>query len=232
MHCLALYNARTVEEHSKDEHSSYYRNPESTAALCLPPSTTTAETAAPAPARAQALAAAAVAVEAASPAQGGAAATAKTLLTAEDAADHDQGPPVQWEEHRKLSVEVSVRAIADMLLEAGADVDAIDGEGNTPLLTAAETGGVALCELLLARGANADARWVHGIDTTGTIVFTRYTNNGCNGVKSPFNCGFHANKSCNGVKALVMELRSSYFQDKHSVVFTRWWVVAHMWVSN
>ena len=197
MHCLALYNARTGEEHSKDEHSSYYRNPESTAALCLPPSTTTAETAAPA--RAQALAAAAVAAEAASPAQGGAAATAKTLLTAEDAADHDQGPPVQWEEQRKLSVEVSVRAIANMLLEAGADVGAIDGEGNTPLLTAAETGGVALCELLLARGANADARCVLRIDTT--IVFTRYTDNGCNGVKARFNCGFHANNSCNGVKA-------------------------------
>eukprot|EP00904_Undaria_pinnatifida_P002822 jgi/Undpi1/12540/HiC_scaffold_6.g02209.m1 len=50
-----------------------------------------------------------------------------------------------------------------MLLEAGADVGAIDGEGNTPLLTAAETGGVALCELLLARGANADARNYEGL---------------------------------------------------------------------
>lgn len=61
------------------------------------------------------------------------------------------------QKQRRLSVDRSVRAIADMLLDAGAEPDAIDADGNTPLLTAVATGGAALCELLLARGANSRA---------------------------------------------------------------------------
>ena len=44
-----------------------------------------------------------------------------------------------------------------MLLDAGAEPDATDADGNTPLLTAAATGGAALCELLLERGASSRA---------------------------------------------------------------------------
>ncbi|CAM9682445.1 unnamed protein product [Scytosiphon promiscuus] len=59
---------------------------------------------------------------------------------------------------RKYSVDNSVRAIADLLLDAGGELDAVDGEGSTPLMIAAATGGAALCELLLARGADSSAR--------------------------------------------------------------------------
>ncbi|CBN73906.1 ankyrin 2,3/unc44 [Ectocarpus siliculosus] len=45
-----------------------------------------------------------------------------------------------------------------MLLDAGAKPDAVDGDGNTPLLTAAKTGAAVLCEILLARGADPRAR--------------------------------------------------------------------------
>lgn len=159
MHCLALYNARTDEEHLNGEYASNDQNPQPTPALCLPPPTTTAATAAPAPAQDSVV----LAAEAASPVPAATAVVAEiSSPTAGTAADHDPGGLVQWEEQRKLSVEVAVRAIADMLLQAGANVDAVDSEGNTPLLSAAKTGGVALCELLLARGANADARWVNG----------------------------------------------------------------------
>ncbi|CAB1110917.1 unnamed protein product [Ectocarpus sp. CCAP 1310/34] len=62
------------------------------------------------------------------------------------------------QQQRKLSADRSARTIADMLLDAGADPDAVDGDGNTPLLTAAKTGAAVLCEILLARGANPCAR--------------------------------------------------------------------------
>ncbi|CAM9922558.1 unnamed protein product, partial [Ectocarpus sp. 12 AP-2014] len=45
-----------------------------------------------------------------------------------------------------------------MLLDAGANPDAVDADGNTPLLTAAKTGAAVLCEILLARGADPRAR--------------------------------------------------------------------------
>lgn len=61
------------------------------------------------------------------------------------------------QKQRELSMDRSVRTIADLLLDAGAWPDAIDADGNTPLLTAAATGGAALCELLLERGANPRA---------------------------------------------------------------------------
>lgn len=56
--------------------------------------------------------------------------------------------------------DISVASIADALLEAGASSEAMDNEGNTPLLTAAAAGCTVLCEHLLARGAAADARSV------------------------------------------------------------------------
>ncbi|CAM9103917.1 unnamed protein product [Ectocarpus sp. 13 AM-2016] len=45
-----------------------------------------------------------------------------------------------------------------MLLDAGANPDAVDADGNTPLLTAAKTGAAVLCQILLARGADPRAR--------------------------------------------------------------------------
>lgn len=54
----------------------------------------------------------------------------------------------------------SLGSMADTLLDAGAVVDAMDSKGNTPLLTAAWVGCLPLCEKLLARGLDHDARSV------------------------------------------------------------------------
>lgn len=59
---------------------------------------------------------------------------------------------------RQAAVDGSIRRIVDMLLQAGAEADAPDHDGNTPLLTSAGTGCVALCKRLLTHGANADTR--------------------------------------------------------------------------
>lgn len=155
MHFLARYNARTGKEHSDDENAmNSTTNPESTAALCLPPPS-------PPPAATPRTSEATAALRLSSPAAAAAAAAAETALSLAEAAsvEREQGELARWKEQRRLSVERSVRAIAVMLLKAGGNVDSADSEGNTPLLTAASTGGVVLCELLLARGANADARW-------------------------------------------------------------------------
>lgn len=40
------------------------------------------------------------------------------------------------------------------ILDAGADVNAVNGDGNTPLMRAAETGNVGIVRVLLERGAN------------------------------------------------------------------------------
>eukprot|EP00903_Cladosiphon_okamuranus_P012921 g12064.t1 len=66
------------------------------------------------------------------------------------------------QQQRKLSMDRSVRRIADLLLDAGAEPDAIDCDGNTSLMTAAATGGAALCKLLLERGANTRATNLFG----------------------------------------------------------------------
>ena len=49
-------------------------------------------------------------------------------------------------------------AVAELLLEAGADVDDVDGmTGDTPLLAAARSGQPSMCLLLLDNGADVDA---------------------------------------------------------------------------
>ena len=45
------------------------------------------------------------------------------------------------------------RVVARMLIDAGADPNLLDGTGTTPLMSAAGTGGLAILELLIARGA-------------------------------------------------------------------------------
>ena len=48
--------------------------------------------------------------------------------------------------------------IAQLLIDAGANVNAQDDQGSTPLHEAARTGRVKLSQLLLDSGAKADAR--------------------------------------------------------------------------
>ena len=48
--------------------------------------------------------------------------------------------------------------VAELLLEAGADVDDVDGlTGDTPLLAAARSGQPSMCQLLLTHGADLEA---------------------------------------------------------------------------
>jgi len=48
--------------------------------------------------------------------------------------------------------------VAELLLEAGADVDDVDGmTGDTPLLAAARSGQPSLCRLLLEHGSDLEA---------------------------------------------------------------------------
>jgi len=48
--------------------------------------------------------------------------------------------------------------VAELLLEAGADVDDVDGmTGETPLLAAARSGQPTMCQLFLEHGADLDA---------------------------------------------------------------------------
>lgn len=53
-------------------------------------------------------------------------------------------------------------ALVELLVQAGAPIDARDGFGNTPLMVAAANGLVASVKLLLARGADPSARNAEG----------------------------------------------------------------------
>jgi ankyrin repeat protein len=59
--------------------------------------------------------------------------------------------------------------IARMLIQAGADVNAADQFGYTPLHRAVEREQLALAAELLARGARVDARDMHGVTPIGMI---------------------------------------------------------------
>jgi ankyrin repeat protein len=48
--------------------------------------------------------------------------------------------------------------LAQKLLEFGADVDARDSDGNTPLILASRNGRADMCRLLLSRGADPCAQ--------------------------------------------------------------------------
>jgi uncharacterized protein len=58
------------------------------------------------------------------------------------------------------------RDVIDVLLDAGADVNAVQHAGYTPLLEAAQSGDSELVELLLERGADPDARLDDGRTAT------------------------------------------------------------------
>ena len=58
------------------------------------------------------------------------------------------------------------RGTIEVLLGAGADVNAVQHGGFTPLLEAAQTGQAEIVELLLERGANPDAKLDDGRTAT------------------------------------------------------------------
>ena len=58
---------------------------------------------------------------------------------------------------RELLGKPECRAIAELLIENGADVNALDARGRSVLYEAAGVGDLAIIELLLARGANPTA---------------------------------------------------------------------------
>jgi ankyrin repeat protein len=67
-----------------------------------------------------------------------------------DSVDHSTGAtPLTWASMKGISP-----SIADWLISRGADINGLDGEGNTPLITAACYGNVGVAKLLLARGAD------------------------------------------------------------------------------
>ena len=57
-----------------------------------------------------------------------------------------------------LAAKGGYKDVAELLLAAGAEVDAKSDEGKTPLWSAAGLGGENMVELLLARGANVNAK--------------------------------------------------------------------------
>lgn len=61
-----------------------------------------------------------------------------------------------------LATQHSHAEVVKMLLEAGADVDGVDGSGHTALHMAAEAGLVPMMELLLESGAAVDCLNAHG----------------------------------------------------------------------
>jgi ankyrin repeat protein len=58
------------------------------------------------------------------------------------------------------------RDVIEVLLDAGADVNAVQHAGYTPLLEAAQSGDSELVELLLERGADPDAKLDDGRTAT------------------------------------------------------------------
>jgi ankyrin repeat protein len=61
-------------------------------------------------------------------------------------------------------------AIASLLLDRGADKEARNSSGSTPLISAAERLDVELCAYLLKRGVNPNARDDHGRAALSTIM--------------------------------------------------------------
>jgi ankyrin repeat protein len=73
-----------------------------------------------------------------------------------NAKDLSQRTPIHW------AVDRGDEATTKVLLEAGADADALDQYGRTPLSLAASCGSTIILELLILHGAKVDARDNHG----------------------------------------------------------------------
>ena len=67
-------------------------------------------------------------------------------------------PPRQWKTMLELAVEANNRDILVHLVDGGADIDALDGKGRTPLGTACELGREGLVTTLLEKGADSRKR--------------------------------------------------------------------------
>ena len=61
-----------------------------------------------------------------------------------------------------LSASRGFKAVVQLLLEKGADIDAKDGNGWTALYSAASYGNEAMARLLLRKGADTEAKDVYG----------------------------------------------------------------------
>jgi cytohesin len=83
-----------------------------------------------------------------------------------NATDLDGTPPLVWAAIRSAFVRHKNVKLAEALLNAGAAVDGADADGMTPLMLAANRGSVRLVEVLLARGADVNAK-ARGVDNTG-----------------------------------------------------------------
>jgi hypothetical protein len=80
------------------------------------------------------------------------------------------GPDTPWAAARRNDVEALRR-----LLDQGADVDARDARGHSPLLLAAYAGSEGAFDLLLARGADPDATDDAGNTALMGATFKGYT---------------------------------------------------------
>jgi ankyrin repeat protein len=75
-----------------------------------------------------------------------------------NAAARDGSTPLTWAAIRSARVRHRNVKLTESLLAAGAAVDGRDRDGFTPLIWAANRGSVRLVELLLARGADVNAK--------------------------------------------------------------------------
>ncbi|WP_053332722.1 ankyrin repeat domain-containing protein [Candidatus Jidaibacter acanthamoebae] len=58
----------------------------------------------------------------------------------------------------RLTVQFNMAEIANILIIKGADINATDSSGNTPLIFAAESGDISSMQLLLSKGAYVNAQ--------------------------------------------------------------------------
>jgi ankyrin repeat protein len=66
--------------------------------------------------------------------------------------------------------------IANLLIDAGADVNLADNDGITPLMEAARSGSEAMVQLLLEKGAVKNAKDSHG-HTAADIAEKKHRDN-------------------------------------------------------
>ncbi|MBV9612805.1 MAG: ankyrin repeat domain-containing protein, partial [Acidobacteriaceae bacterium] len=79
---------------------------------------------------------------------------------AENAQESSFSPrqPQSASEALHTAVRLGQLSAAQQLIAAGADVNARDAAGNTPLIEAARSGNIAIARLLLTRGAEVNAQ--------------------------------------------------------------------------
>jgi hypothetical protein len=86
-------------------------------------------------------------------------------------ADKNGTDPLRWAAIRSGWVKHQNVKLAAVLLDKGAAVDTRDTDGFTPLLWAANRGAVKLVELLIARGADVNARTTQKFNAGRTALY-------------------------------------------------------------